>query len=84
MQSEWRSTRSERNLLTISIYKWLDGRSANHVTLDEQSLESLAFELATFLKELQAITDVEGPGPGVKEGILLLITWFLNKWNVWR
>ena len=48
----------------FSIYKWLDGRSANHVTLDEQSLEILAFELATFLKELQAITDVEGPGPG--------------------
>lgn len=48
----------------FSIYKWLDGRSANHVTLDEQSLENLAFELATFLKELQAIADVEGPGPG--------------------
>lgn len=48
----------------FSIYKWLDGRSANHVTLDEQSLENLAFELAKFLKELQAITDVEGPGPG--------------------
>lgn len=48
----------------FSIYKWLDGRSANLVTLDEQSLENLAFELATFLKELQAITDVEGPSPG--------------------
>lgn len=48
----------------FSIYKWLDGRSANHVTLDEQSLENLAFELANFLKELQAITDVEGPSPG--------------------
>ena len=48
----------------FSIYKWLDGRSANHVTLNEQSLENLAFELASFLKELQAITDIEGPGPG--------------------
>jgi aminoglycoside phosphotransferase (APT) family kinase protein len=48
----------------FSIYKWLDGSSANHVTLDEQSLENLAFDLATFLKELQAITDVEGPSPG--------------------
>jgi aminoglycoside phosphotransferase (APT) family kinase protein len=47
----------------FSIYRWLEGRSANHVTLDEQSLENLAFELATFLKELQAIIDVEGPGP---------------------
>ena len=48
----------------FSIYKWLDGSSANHVTLDEQALENLAFELTTFLKELQAITDVEGPSPG--------------------
>jgi predicted acetyltransferase/RimJ/RimL family protein N-acetyltransferase len=39
----------------FSIYKWLDGRSANHITLDEQSLENLAFELGKFLKELQAI-----------------------------
>lgn len=48
----------------FSIYQWLDGRSANHVTLDESALENLAFDLATFLKELQAITDVAGPGPG--------------------
>ncbi len=48
----------------FSIYKWLDGTSANHVTLYEQSLENLAFELANFLKELQAITNVEGPSPG--------------------
>ncbi len=48
----------------FSIYKWRDGRSANHVNFDEQSLENLAFDLATFLKELHAITDVEGPGPG--------------------
>lgn len=48
----------------FSIYKWLEGRSANHVILDDKSLESIAFELATFLQELQSITDVEGPGPG--------------------
>ncbi|QLE78368.1 aminoglycoside phosphotransferase family protein [Francisella sp. Scap27] len=48
----------------FSIYRWLDGRSANNITLDGQSLEKLAFKLATFLKELQAITDLEGPGPG--------------------
>ncbi|WP_150466311.1 aminoglycoside phosphotransferase family protein [Francisella sp. SYW-9] len=48
----------------FSIYKWLDGSSANHVTLGGQSLENLAFELANFLKELQAITNVEGPNPG--------------------
>ena len=48
----------------FSIYKWLDGRSANHVTLDDNALENIAFELAAFLKELQGITEVEGPGPG--------------------
>lgn len=55
---------SEDYPYAFSIYKWLDGSSANHVTLDEQLLENLAFELATFLKELQVITDVEGPSPG--------------------
>ena len=55
---------SENYPYAFSIYKWLDGRSANHVTLDEQSLENLAVDLATFLKELQAITDVKGPCPG--------------------
>lgn len=48
----------------FSIYKWLDGQSANHITLDVQTSENIAFQLAKFLKELQAITDVEGPGPG--------------------
>lgn len=48
----------------FSIYEWLDGRSANHVTLDEPTLENIAFQLANFLKELQAITDVKGPDPG--------------------
>ena len=49
----------------FSIYKWLDGCSANHITLDEQSLENLSFELATFLKEMQAITGVEALNPGL-------------------
>lgn len=48
----------------FSIYRWLEGRSANHVTLGESTLENIAFQLANFLKELQAITDVEGPSPG--------------------
>lgn len=48
----------------FSIYKWLDGRSANHVTLDNKTLENIALSLATFLKELQEITDVDGPKPG--------------------
>ena len=52
------------NPYPFSIYKWLEGRSANHVTLDESTLENLAFQLANFLKELQATTDVEGPSHG--------------------
>lgn len=48
----------------FSIYKWLPGKSINLLTLTEQEKEQLAFELAKFLKELQAITDVEGPEPG--------------------
>jgi aminoglycoside phosphotransferase (APT) family kinase protein len=48
----------------FSIYKWLPGKSINLLTLTEQEKEQLAVDLAKFLKELQAITDVEGPGPG--------------------
>lgn len=48
----------------FSIYKWLAGRSANHVMLDASTLEGIAFQCAIFLRELQVITDVEGPEPG--------------------
>ncbi len=48
----------------FSIYKWLPGKSINLLTLTDQDKEQLAFELVKFLKELQAITDVEGPEPG--------------------
>jgi aminoglycoside phosphotransferase (APT) family kinase protein len=48
----------------FSIYKWLSGKSINLLTLNDQEKEQLAYELAKFLKELQAINDVEGPGPG--------------------
>lgn len=48
----------------FSIYKWLPGKSINLLTLTAQDKEQLAFELAKFLKKLQAITDVEGPDPG--------------------
>lgn len=48
----------------FSIYKWLSGKSINLLTLTDQEKEQLAFDLAKFLKELQAITDVEGPEPG--------------------
>ena len=48
----------------FSIYKWLDGRSANHITFNEKTLENIAFQLSTFLKELQGIDYVEGSEPG--------------------
>ena len=48
----------------FSIYKWLPGKSINLLTLTAQDKEQLAFDLAKFLKKLQAITDVEGPEPG--------------------
>ena len=48
----------------FSIYKWLPGKSINLLTLTDQEKEQLAFDLAKFLKELQSITDVEGPEPG--------------------
>jgi aminoglycoside phosphotransferase (APT) family kinase protein len=48
----------------FSIYKWLPGKSINLLTLTDQEKEQLAFDMAKFLKELQAITDVEGPEPG--------------------
>lgn len=48
----------------FSIYTWLQGTSLNLLTLDETHLFALALDLATFLKELQSIKDVEGPPPG--------------------
>jgi len=48
----------------FSIYKWLEGRSANHLQIDGKALESIAIQLAAFLKELQSIDDVDGPTPG--------------------
>jgi len=55
---------SKDYLYPFSIYKWLDGRSLNLLTLDSETIEQLAFDLAKFLKELQSITDVDGPEPG--------------------
>lgn len=48
----------------FSIYKWLPGKSINLLTLTAEEKEQLAFDLAKFLKELQAIMDVKGPEPG--------------------
>jgi aminoglycoside phosphotransferase (APT) family kinase protein len=49
---------------SFSIYQWLEGQSANHLKISEHDLESLALQLAQFLKALQNIKNVEGPAPG--------------------
>jgi aminoglycoside phosphotransferase (APT) family kinase protein len=48
----------------FSIYKWLDGQSANLVHIDEDELDFIAVQLALFLKELHNIEGVDGPKPG--------------------
>lgn len=49
----------------FSIYKWMEGESANSLTIDDESLEYIAGQLAKFLNELQSIDSVEGPEPGL-------------------
>ena len=48
----------------FSIYKWVDGKSANHLHIDDKSMESMSLQLANFLKELQSINDIDGPNSG--------------------
>lgn len=47
-----------------SIYRWIDGESANNASLDENELMHLATSLATFLIELHAIDISGAPMPG--------------------
>lgn len=49
----------------FSIYTWLEGESANGLKIEDQCLESLALDLAKFLKELYAIDPFNGPAPGL-------------------
>ncbi len=44
----------------FSIYMWLEGKSINLINKEAIDLEMLAQTLAKFLKELQAIKDVDG------------------------
>ena len=52
----------------FSIYKWLDGTSANLLKLNDKALESIAIQLAKFLKELHGIVGIDGPSPGKHNG----------------
>lgn len=49
----------------FSIYKWLDGQSANSIPIDEEIMENIAHDLALFLKELHQIDSSFGPSPGL-------------------
>ncbi|MBP7709597.1 MAG: aminoglycoside phosphotransferase family protein [Rickettsiales bacterium] len=44
-----------------SIYSWIDGVSANSISLDDEALKIIAFELATFLKQLHKINTDNAP-----------------------
>ena len=48
----------------FSIYAWLEGNSANTVSLPENRLIELAADLAHFLKALHGIQKMTGPAPG--------------------
>ncbi len=57
-------TPSENFPFPFSIYKWLAGTSINLLSLDDDSQEKLAVDLAKFLIELQNIQAIPGPAPG--------------------
>lgn len=44
----------------FSIYTWLPGKSINLLMLTDQEKEQLSFDMATFLKELQAFVILQG------------------------
>lgn len=47
-----------------SIYSWIEGRSANELSMDSLDLGSIASDLAQFLNELHRIDTAEAPLPG--------------------
>lgn len=47
-----------------SVYKWIDGESANNLSADNLDLEEIAYQLAQFLNELHKIDPDGGPLPG--------------------
>jgi len=48
-----------------SIYKYLEGESANSLLLSNSDLENIAYDLALFLKELHKIDTKDAPLPGL-------------------
>jgi len=50
---------------TWSIYKYLEGDSANSINLSDKTIETIAHELAKFLNELHKIDTKDAPKPGL-------------------
>ncbi|MFT4327932.1 MAG: aminoglycoside phosphotransferase family protein [Wolbachia pipientis] len=48
-----------------SIYKWIEGKSANMISIDNLDLQNIAFQLAQFLNELHKIETEDGPSAGL-------------------
>ena len=48
-----------------SIYQWIDGESANNITIDDISLQKIALDLSNFLNELHKIDITNGPISGI-------------------
>ncbi len=49
---------------TWSIYRWIEGESANTLSLSKDQLEALAADLSAFLKEFHKVDPSKGPEPG--------------------
>lgn len=47
-----------------SIYKWIEGKSANTLNVNEKDLENIAKQVAQFLNELHKIDTAGAPSPG--------------------
>jgi len=47
-----------------SIYSWIDGTSSNQLSLDDETLKTIAFELSEFLKQLHKIDTDGAPQAG--------------------
>lgn len=48
-----------------SIYKWIEGKSANLLLIEDSDLQKIAIDLAEFLKEMRKIDTSGAPLPGL-------------------
>lgn len=48
-----------------SIYRWIEGKSANLLSIDDSSLREIALDLAKFLREMHKVNIKGAPSPGI-------------------